>query len=216
VKMELISNKIRDKVTKGKDQVSDQQITDYFNKNKAQFAQPERRDLSIVLTKTKAQAEQAKAALESGQSFKSVAKEFSIDDASKAQGGKLPAVAKGQQEKAFDDAIFKAPKGEIQGPVKTQFGFYVFKVDKINKASQQTLEQAKPTIKQLLTSQNQQKALDSFVKDFRKRWKDKTECQDEFATQDCKNAPKPTPTPTPGAVEGGATPAPPTATPEGN
>jgi foldase protein PrsA len=210
VKMELISNKIRDKVTKGKDTVTDQQVKDYYDKNKAQFAQPERRDLSIVLTKTKAKAEQAKAALESGQSFKSVAKQYSIDDASKAQGGKLPAVAKGQQEKAFDEAIFKAKKGQLQGPVKTQFGYYVFKVDKVDKASQQTLAQATPTIKQLLTSQNQQKALDTFVKDFRKRWKDKTDCRDDFATQDCKNAPKPTPTPTPsaGAVQPGATPTP--------
>ena len=215
VRLDTLSNKIRDKVTKGKDKVSDQQIEDYYNKNKAQFAQPERRDLSIVLTKTRAKADEAKAALESGESFKSVAKEFSIDDASKAQGGKLPAVAKGQQEKAFDDAIFKAKKGEIEGPVKTQFGYYVFNVDKVTKASQQTLEQAKTTIQQVLASQNQQKALDAFVKDFRKKWKDKTECRDEYATQDCKNAPKPTPTPTPAAGQPTDPTAPTAPTPEG-
>jgi foldase protein PrsA len=211
VRLDTLSQKIRDKVTKGKDQVTDQQIEDYYNKNKAQFAQPERRDLSIVLTKKEAKAREAKAALESGESFKTVAKQYSIDDASKAQGGKLPAVAKGQQEKAFDDAIFKAKKGKIEGPVKTQFGWYVFRVDKVSKASQQTLAQAKTTIKQVLASQNQQKALDAFVKDFRKKWKEKTECRDDFVTQDCKNAPKPTPTPTPGAQQ--QQPAAPTATP---
>jgi foldase protein PrsA len=197
VRLDVLSNKIREKVTKGKDKVSDAQIKSYYDKNKAQFSQPERRDLSIVLTKTKAKAEQAKAALDSGQSFKQVAKEFSIDDASKAQGGKLPGVAKGQQEQAFDDAIFKAKKSEITGPVKTQFGWYVFEVDKVNKATQQTLAQAKPTIQQVLASQNQQKALDAFVKDFRAEWKDKTECREGYVTQDCKNAPKETPTPTP-------------------
>jgi foldase protein PrsA len=208
VRLDTLSQKIRDKVTKGKDQVTDQQIEDYYNKNKAQFAQPERRDLSIVLTKKEDKAKEAKAALESGESFKTVAKQYSIDDASKAQGGKLPAVAKGQQEKAFDDAIFKAKKGKIEGPVKTQFGWYVFRVDKVSKASQQSLAQAKTTIKQVLASQNQQKALDAFVKDFRKKWKEKTECRDDYVTQDCKNAPKPTPTPTPGAQQ----PAAPTAT----
>ncbi len=200
VRLDALSNKIRDKVTKGKDQVSDAAIADYYDKNRAQFSQPERRDLSIVLTKTEAKAQEAKAALDGGQAFKDVAKQYSIDDASKAQGGKLPAVAKGQQEKAFDTAIFKAPKGKITGPVKTQFGYYVFKVDKVTKASQQTLEQAKPTIKQVLASQSQQKALDAFVKDFRTRWKAKTDCRKGYVTQDCKNAPKPTPTPTPGAV----------------
>ena len=196
VRLDTLSNKIRDKVTKGKDKVTDAQIAAYYNKNKARFAQPERRDLRIVLTKDKAKAEQAKKALESGQSFKSVAKKYSIDQASKAQGGKLPAVAKGQQEKALDTAIFEAKKGKLVGPVKTQFGYYVFDVTKITPASQQTLDQAKATIKQTLASQNQQKALDTFVKSFRKRWKAKTDCRDGYRTQDCKNAPKATPTPT--------------------
>jgi foldase protein PrsA len=195
VRLDTLSNKIRDKVTKGKDKVTDAQIAAFYNKNKARFAQPERRDLRIVLTKDKAKAEQAKKALESGQSFKSVAKKYSIDQASKAQGGKLPAVAKGQQEKALDTAIFAAPKGKLVGPVKTQFGYYVFDVTKINKATQQSLDQAKATIKQTLASQNQQKALDTFVKSFRKRWKAKTDCRDAYRTQDCKNAPKATPTP---------------------
>src|SRR3954471_9530862 len=95
VRLDTLSNKIRDKVTKGKDKVTDAQIAAFYNKNKARFAQPERRDLRIVLTKDKAKAEQAKKAIEGGQSFKSVAKKYSIDQASKAQGGKLPAVAKG-------------------------------------------------------------------------------------------------------------------------
>ena len=196
VRLDTLSNKIRDKVTKGKDKVSDAQIAAFYNKNKARFAQPERRDLRIVLTKDKAKAEKAKKAIESGQSFKSVAKKYSIDQASKAQGGKLPAVAKGQQEKALDTAIFAADKGKLVGPVKTQFGYYVFEVTKITKATQQTLDQAKTTIKQTLASQNQQKALDSFVKSFRKRWKAKTDCREGYRTQDCKNAPKATPTPT--------------------
>lgn len=214
VRLDALSNKIREKVTKGKDKVTDAQIKAFYDKNKARFAQPERRDLRIVLTKGKAKAEQAKRALDHGQSFSRVAKRFSIDQASKAQGGKLPGVAKGQQEKALDTAMFKASKGKLTGPVKTQFGYYVFEVSKITPASQQTLEQAKATIKQTQASQNQQKALDAFVKDFRKRWKEKTECREGFRTQDCKNAPKATPTPTPGAQQPGQ-PQPSAPTPEG-
>jgi foldase protein PrsA len=199
VRLDVLSNKIREKITKGKDTVTDAEIKAYYDKNKARFAQPERRDLLVVLTKTEAKAAQAKAALDRGDAFKSVAKKFSIDQASKAQGGKLLAVAKGQQEKALDDAVFGAAKSKLTGPVKTQFGYYVFKVTKVTPAAQQTLEQSKTTIKQLLASQKQQKALDTFVKDFRKKWKDKTDCRDGYVTQDCKNAPKPKATPTPAA-----------------
>ena len=118
-------------------------------------------------------------------------KKYSVDEASKANGGKLPGVNKGQQEKQLDDAIFKADKGKLTGPVKTQFGYYVFEVNKVTEAKQQTLAESKQSIKALLASQNQQKALNDFVTDWRKRWKDKTNCADDFTTQDCKNAPKP-------------------------
>jgi foldase protein PrsA len=191
VRLNALSDALRKKITEGKDKVADRQISDYYAKNKSRFAQPQRRDMRIVLTKTEARAREAKAALQGGQTFKAVAKKYSIDQASKNQGGVLLAVAKGQQEKALDQAVFAAPKGKLQGPVKTQFGWYVFMVTKITAASQQSLQDATPTIKQLLASQNQQKALDAFVKDFRDRWKEKTNCQKDFTTQDCKNAPKP-------------------------
>ncbi len=190
VKLDTLSNKLREKVTKGKDKVTPKQIADYYNKNKARFAQPERRDLRIVLTKTEAKANEALSKLKAGGSWKSIAKTYSIDQASKGQGGVLLAVAKGQQEKSLDDAVFKARVKALEGPVKTQFGYYVFQVQKITKASQQSLKQAEPTIKQLLASQNQQKALDKFVKDFQKHWKDETKCREGFVTQDCSNAKK--------------------------
>jgi len=196
VKLDLLSNKIRDKIVKGKDTVTDAQIADFYNKNKARFAQPEKRDLRVVLTKGKAKAAQARAALQSGQSWKAVAKKYSIDDTSKANGGKLPAQAKGTLDKQLDDAVFSTKKNKLIGPVKTQYGYYVFEVTGVTAASRQTLEQAKTTIKQTLQSQNQQKALDAFVKDFTKRWKDKTECSEGYKTTNCKNGPKATPTPT--------------------
>jgi foldase protein PrsA len=196
VRLDLLSNKIRDKVVKGKDNVSDKEITDFYNKNKARFAQPEKRDLRVVLTKTKAQAQKALNALKSGQSWKTVAKKYSIDDTSKANGGKLPAQAKGTLDKQLDDAVFSAKKNKLTGPIKTQYGYYDFVVTGITPASQQTLAQARTTIKQTLASQNQQKALNAFVKDFTKRWKAKTTCSDGYKTTDCKNGPKATPTPT--------------------
>ena len=119
-------------MTKGKDKVTDAQIEAYYNKNKSRFSSPERRDLRIVLTKDKAKAAagQEGARLRASR-WKSVAKKYSVDQASKTKGGALPGVAKGQQEPAFDKAIFAAKKGKLTGPVKTQFGWYVFDVSKI-------------------------------------------------------------------------------------
>ncbi len=187
---QLLEQKITSKVTKNKDKVTDAQISQYYEKNKSRFSQAERRDLRIVLTKTKARAEAAKRALESGASWSSVAKQYSVDQASKNQGGKLEGVAKGQQEKALDTAIFEADKGKLIGPIKTQFGYYVMEVTKVTEAKQQSLDDAKDSIRQIVSSENQRKALDTFGKDYRNRWKDATKCKDGFVTPDCENGPK--------------------------
>src|SRR5918995_4807776 len=163
VKLDQLQQKLTAKITQDAKKITDADISAYYDKNKKRFAQPERRDLLVVLTKTEAQADKAKAALEDGDSFKQVAKQYSIDEASKAQGGKLPAVTQGQQEKAFDDAIFDAKKGELVGPIKTQFGWYVFEVSKVSPASQQSLDESKEAIRNLLRSQGQQEALDKWI-----------------------------------------------------
>jgi foldase protein PrsA len=190
VKLNELQQKLTQKVTEDAAKVTDEDIEEYYEKNKRRFAQPERRDLRVVLTKTERKAEQARNALEDGDSWKKVVNEYSIDEASKAQAGLLPAVAKGQQDKALDDAVFDTKKGELEGPVKTQFGWYVFEVDKITPASQQSLEQSKDTIRNLLRSERQQKALDEFVKSFREDYREETECADDYRIEECSNAPK--------------------------
>jgi foldase protein PrsA len=202
VKLSVLTNKLQQSIVKDKATVTDQQISDYYNKNKQRFAQPETRDLEVVLATKKAKANAALKEIKAGTKWAKVAKKYSSDDASKSQGGKLPGVSKGQQEKTFDAAIFSAKKGVVTGPIKTQFGFYVFRVTKITPAKQQTLEQVKTTIKNLLQSQGQQKALNDFVKDFQKRYKDMTNCAKGYVVDQCKNAPKKKTTTTP--VSGGA------------
>jgi len=207
IKIKSLSQKLRDKILKGTDKVTDAQIADYYKKNKENFSQPEKRDLRIVLTKKKAEAEAAKKALESGQPWKAVVKKYSIDQGSKANGGLLPAVPKGQQEKSLDQATFSAPKGKLEGPIKTPFGFYVFEVVKITPGTQQSLADSKASIKQLLISQNQQKKSEAFGKQYEKKWKDRTECRKGYIIDSCKNAPKPSTTATTGAPTQNAPPA---------
>jgi foldase protein PrsA len=120
----------------------------------------------VILTPTRASANEAKRARQSGQSFDAVAKRFAIDRASRARRGRLIDVVEGKQDTALDSAVFAARKGTATGPVKTRFGYYVFEVERITPASQQPLRQARPTITQLLASQREQDALDDFVRKF--------------------------------------------------
>jgi foldase protein PrsA len=202
VKLNLLSSKIQQKIVKEKSKVTQAEIAKYYKENPKRFGVAEKRDLLIILTKTEAQAKAAKAEVESGKSFESVAKKVSIDPTSKSNGGKLPGVVKGQEEKALDTAVFSAQKGKLTGPVKTPFGYYIFEVQKITPGSQQTLKQAEASIKAQLTATHQQKALSAFVKDFKKKWQGKTECRAGYVVADCKGykAPKTTSTAAPAAT----------------
>jgi foldase protein PrsA len=202
VKLNLLSSKIQQKIVKEKSKVSHAEIEKYYKNNPKRFGVAEKRNLLIILTKTEAQAKKAKQEIESGKSFESVAKRVSIDPTSKSNGGKLPGVVKGQEEKSLDTAVFSAKKGVLTGPVKTPFGYYIFEVQTITPGSQQTLKQAEASIKSQLTATKQQTALSKFVKEFKKKWMAKTDCRAGYMVADCKGykAPKTTSTASPGAT----------------
>lgn len=193
VKLDELSTKIQQKVTKSAGKKPNQkEIQSYYEQHKSQYGQPEKRNILIILTKTQAQAEKAKKEVESGKSFASVAKAVSIDPVSKAAGGSLPGVVKGQEEKALSEAVFGAKINVLGGPIKTPFGYYIYEVKKVIPGSQQPLSSVQSTISQSLVAQNQQKSLSEFVKNFRKTWTARTECRAEYSVQDCKGykAPK--------------------------
>jgi foldase protein PrsA len=201
VKLNMLSSKIQEKIAKQKHTVTKAEVEKYYNENKQRFGQPEKRSVEIILTKTEAAAKKAKQEIESGKSFSSVAKATSIDPTSKASGGLLSEVIKGQQEKALDEALFSASTNVLSGPLKTPFGFYIYRVKSTTPGTQQSLAQAEAAIKAQLTATQSQTSLSKFVKTFRAKWKAKTDCRSGFVIKDCKQfkEPKPSKTTTPGA-----------------
>ncbi len=192
VKLNMLSTKIQSKIVKTKGTISQSQVEKYYNENQSRLGQPEKRDVQIVLTKSEAAAKSAKKEIESGKSFASVAKKVSIDPVSKASGGLLKAVVKGEEEKALDAAIFSGKINVLTGPIKTAFGYYVLEVKSIAPGSHPPLSKVQASIKQQLTATHQQQALSTFVKEFKKKWLSKTDCRSGYVVADCKQykAPK--------------------------
>jgi len=192
VKLNMLSQKIQQKIVKQKGKVTQAQIQKYYNENKSRYGTPEKRTVEVILTKTEAEAKKAKSEVESGKSFASVAKRVSIDPTSKKSGGKLTEVSKGQEEATLDAAIFSAKPNVLTGPVKTPFGYNVLEVLGTKGGSQQTLAQVSASIKQQLMATQQQQALSKFVKEFKKKWIAKTDCRSGYLVADCKQykAPK--------------------------
>jgi foldase protein PrsA len=190
VRVNLIYQKLVRKETKP---VTNSAIAAYFASHSSQFGTPESRDMRIVLTKAKSTADAAKSALGSGQSWTTVAKRYSIDNATKNSGGLLKGVTQGQQDQALSHAAFSAPVGKLEGPIKSPFGYYLVEVTSIKKPTHESLAKASPVIKQTLTLQARQTAQATIDKRARKEYLGQTSCLSAYMMTDCSGYKPPKP-----------------------
>ena len=80
-----------------------------------------------ILVDTEKQCEELKQELLDGADFAELAKQHSSCPSGR-QGGDLGEFGRGQMVKEFDEVVFSAALNEVQGPVKTQFGYHLLEV----------------------------------------------------------------------------------------
>ncbi len=121
-------------------------------KTPERYTQPEQRRVRHILLQVtdpkedaavKAKAEAILKRAQSGEDFAKLAKEFSQDTGSAQQGGDLGWSERKVWVAPFADAAFSMKEGEIRGPVKTQFGYHILKLEGIQPATVKTFEQSK-------------------------------------------------------------------------
>jgi parvulin-like peptidyl-prolyl isomerase len=197
VQLQLISNSIQKEVLPEDPEVSDDEIQAYYDENKTQFEQPETRDVRQILTKTEAEAQEARDRLtkdSSPKGFEEVAKDLSIDEATSDNGGLREGVVQGQSDPTLDQQVFAAPTGSLVGPFKTDAGYYVIQVEKVTPPQQTPLSDASDQIRQTLASARQQEIAQAFQEDFISEWTARTFCGEGYRIDRCANAdPQPDP-----------------------
>ena len=85
--------------------------------------------------------------LEAGEDFATLAAELSEDPGTRAAGGDLGWISRGMLVGPFEDALFEMSEGELRGPVNTQFGYHLIRLDEIRAESVQTFEQAREELR---------------------------------------------------------------------
>jgi peptidyl-prolyl cis-trans isomerase C len=80
-----------------------------------------------ILVASEADCQSLKKQIDEGADFAELAKAHSKCP-SGGDGGALGTFGPGQMVKEFDEVVFSAPIGEVQGPVKTQFGYHLLEV----------------------------------------------------------------------------------------
>ena len=172
IRAQIVSEKIFAEVT-GKVSVTDKQVEDYYAKNTSQYSQPESREVRHILVKTRAKADDIYDELNAGADFTALAKRFSEDTGSKANGGKLT-ISKGQTVAPFDQTAFLLKTNEISKPVKTQFGFHIIQpLGEVKPAKVTPLKEVQDSIRQQLAQTKKNETMTKWTDDVNEKYEDK-------------------------------------------
>src|SRR4051794_19917683 len=169
IKAQLISEALFKKVTDDV-KVSDSDVHEYYTSHPTQYQQPESRQVRHILVKKKALADSIYTQLKGGANFAKLAKKYSLDTVSAAQGGNYNAI-KGQSVAPFDKVAFALKTNEISKPVQTQYGWHVIQAIGAIKAAGKTPEkQAADQIRQQLLQTKKNTAVNDWAKDLSKEY----------------------------------------------
>jgi parvulin-like peptidyl-prolyl isomerase len=193
VRLQLLSTKIQEFITSTAAPASKSEVADYYEAAKAeQFTTKESRDIRIIVNKDKTKVDEAKKALEADQTaanWKKVAKEFSEDPTTSANGGEQKAITEELLATAgpLKGAIFDSATGELKGPIKFQGNYSLVEVIKLNPEKVQELAEVRSQIAQQLTQQLQEKVFQEFVTKYQSKWEARTFCAAGFEVERCSN-----------------------------
>lgn len=136
-------------------EVTEQALKDYYDQVKDRFTSQERRHGKHILitvgdgvddAAAKKKAEDLTAKAKGGADFAQLAKDNSKDPGSAQQGGDLGWAQRGMFVGPFEDALFAMSVGEIRGPVKSDFGYHVLKLEEVEAGHVKTFEEARAEV----------------------------------------------------------------------
>lgn len=155
-------------------QVTDEALKAHYETAKDKLTTPERRlGRHILLTveegkddaATQKAAEEVLAKLRAGADFAALAKQYSKDPGSAEKGGDLGWASKGMFVGPFEEALFSMQKGELRGPIKTQFGYHILRLDDSEGGQTKSFEEARAELeKDYRTEQAQARFYDQSQK----------------------------------------------------
>jgi peptidyl-prolyl cis-trans isomerase D len=155
----------RDEVAASID-VSDEELQQHYLDSQNRFLQDEQRQARHILilfgddeTAAEEEARALLARVQAGESFEALAEEFSDDSGTSAQGGDLGVLTRSQLPDELGGAVFAMDEGEVEGPIKTDFGFHVVRLDRVLERGPLPLDQVRG---ELLTELRQRAAEDAY------------------------------------------------------
>ena len=152
--------------------VSEEEIKAFYDENPEQFQKGATVRAKHILVKEEAECVKVLDEIKVGKAFEEAAQEYSTCP-SGSKGGDLGEFGKGQMVKEFEEAAFEAEIGDVVGPVKTQFGYHLIKVEARNEAAVIPFEEVKGQLRQTVLQKKQNKFYTEKVKELKEKYLEK-------------------------------------------
>lgn len=149
---QLASSRLFDEITKDVAPVTDADVRKHYKDHKADMVTPEKRRLRNIVVRTREDAQKVYAQARKGADFASLAARRSLDQSTKTKGGDLGTRTADQLEGDFAKAAFAAGKGAVFGPVQTQYGWNVGKVENVRAGDPLAFDQVAEQLKEELNN----------------------------------------------------------------
>ncbi|MBQ1250662.1 MAG: peptidylprolyl isomerase [Clostridia bacterium] len=150
-------------------EVTEEDCKAFYEQNPQFFQQGETVSAKHILVKEEAECIEVLESIKGGEAFEEAAKRVSTCP-SKERGGDLGAFSRGQMVPEFENAAFDAEIGALVGPVKTQFGYHLIKVENKQEATVVPFEQVAPQISMSLQQQKQGEAYGAKVEELKAKY----------------------------------------------
>ena len=142
---------------------SDQEVTAYYNSHKADYASKETRSISQAMVQDEATANAIAAKAKAGATIAAAAAPAGANAAVTTLTDQSRDAYKSVAGEAAAAAVFGAPSGTVVGPVKSQFGWLVAKVESVKTIGGKSLDQAKAEIAASITADKRKSAIEDLV-----------------------------------------------------
>ena len=150
-------------------EVTEEEMKTFYEENSNYFEQGATVSAKHILVKEEAKCQEILEEIVAGKAFEVAAQEYSTCPSGQ-KGGDLGEFGKGQMVKEFEEAAFNAEIGQVVGPVATQFGYHLIKVEAKNEASVTPFEEVKEQIRRNLLQQKQNKAYGDKVAELKAKY----------------------------------------------
>lgn len=160
--VDLALGTLQRQIVAGGDDVSEEEVDEYYRTHRGDFEVPEQVRASQILVRTREEAQAAARRIKGGEDFAAVAREVSLSPDGE-KGGDLGYFARGEMPQEFDAVTFTLAIGKLSTVVETTYGFHLFLVTDRRESHRRNTDEARRHISALLREKKSEATFNKWI-----------------------------------------------------